>query len=805
MRPSAGTLALGAVLGARGLPVRRRAAARRRRGPAPCSPSQAASWVALAARGASVERELVGRAPGGRGRAALDSRSPRAPARFAWPGGRGAGPAPRRRRRRCARCDAAATVRIVARFARRGMRELPPPRRWSCAIRSGSPSAHGVGWRGGTGARAAADASRCAAPAGAPGDGRAAGAPGAAGGRGPHRVRRPAALPRGHARRAHPLAGARPRRGPARAPPAPRGRRPAAGRARRARARERGGARRGRARRGVARARARAAPAGARCCCPASAVRAPSSADLLAWPALHARLALVEPGPAPAAATLGARARAGPLRRCARARDTPSGGRAQRRRAPRARRARASCAGRAAAFTVAGCHGYRAPGTPGGRPRERADAGRARRAPGCAPRRRPAREPPAARGRCPRVCSPPRRSERSARLHWARQLDPARRRAAARDARRGPRRRGCSCVRPFGALPRASRAPPSRPSRSRSRSQPAPGGHPGARSSARGWGELASRGHPTRSSALAGVTRALPRRGREDPLDDPARGDAAARARRGRRPVARRARAQPRRGARSPSRSALRGAGDRGRPRRASSGAGWRSRALLAAFLLLERVRARDAGAGARRSPPPRCSPACSPRVALDRSARAAGLRAHRVLARAPRRPAASTGTTATAPSRWSRDGREVLRVRAAALGVLEGREPRRLRRPALGPGAPVSATRPPPTTSCRAAGAPPRGVAADRPRADHRDAHRSRSSGAGHDARRDARAASTRVPSGQPGHLRRRRRAAARRRLPRARLRAQPDRRQELRGRRRPSTPRRSSSYRTLDDPQPG
>ena len=79
--------------------------------------------------------------------------------------------------------------------------------------------------------------------------------------------------------------------------------------------------------------------------------------DLVAWPALHARLALVGPGPAPAAATLGTRT--GPVLYVA--------ARALAQSPPAAARCAAGglalvvpgeLPGRSAAFAVAGCHGY---------------------------------------------------------------------------------------------------------------------------------------------------------------------------------------------------------------------------------------------------------------------------------------------------------------------------------------------------------------------------------------------------------------------------------------------------------------
>ncbi len=79
--------------------------------------------------------------------------------------------------------------------------------------------------------------------------------------------------------------------------------------------------------------------------------------DLVAWPALHARLALVGPGPAPAAATLGART--GPvLYVAARALPQPPAAAVRCAAGRLALVVPGGLAGRRAAFAVAGCHGY---------------------------------------------------------------------------------------------------------------------------------------------------------------------------------------------------------------------------------------------------------------------------------------------------------------------------------------------------------------------------------------------------------------------------------------------------------------
>jgi uncharacterized protein (DUF58 family) len=81
--------------------------------------------------------------------------------------------------------------------------------------------------------------------------------------------------------------------------------------------------------------------------------------DLAAWPALHARFAVVEAGPAPALAAAGSRTgavlyvAARPLRRTPPAAARVAGG-------PLLLVLPAALPGRAAAFTVAGCHGYAA-------------------------------------------------------------------------------------------------------------------------------------------------------------------------------------------------------------------------------------------------------------------------------------------------------------------------------------------------------------------------------------------------------------------------------------------------------------
>ena len=85
------------------------------------------------------------------------------------------------------------------------------------------------------------------------------------------------------------------------------------------------------ARRGVAVRAPGPARRAARCCCRATAARARSSRDLRAWPALHARLALVEASDgAPAAARI---ERSGAVFWVSGRRDAPpTGSRARRRR-----------------------------------------------------------------------------------------------------------------------------------------------------------------------------------------------------------------------------------------------------------------------------------------------------------------------------------------------------------------------------------------------------------------------------------------------------------------------------------------
>jgi uncharacterized protein (DUF58 family) len=79
--------------------------------------------------------------------------------------------------------------------------------------------------------------------------------------------------------------------------------------------------------------------------------------DLVAWPSLHARLALVGPGPSPATATLGVRI--GPvLYVAARALATAPPGAARCAAGRLALVVPAELAGRAPLFAVAGCHGY---------------------------------------------------------------------------------------------------------------------------------------------------------------------------------------------------------------------------------------------------------------------------------------------------------------------------------------------------------------------------------------------------------------------------------------------------------------
>ena len=119
-----------------------------------------------------------------------------------------------------------------------------------------------------------------------------------------------APLPRGRPGVAHPLADGGAARRDARAAARRRARLGAAGRARPVDARRarRRSTWRCAPRRRCASTSARAAAA--RCCCRASAARSRSGTTWAAWPAVHARLALVEEGPAPPAVVARARAAA---------------------------------------------------------------------------------------------------------------------------------------------------------------------------------------------------------------------------------------------------------------------------------------------------------------------------------------------------------------------------------------------------------------------------------------------------------------------------------------------------------------
>ena len=440
----------------------------------------------------------------------------------------------------------------------------------------------------------------------------------------------------------------------------------------------------------------RRAARAARCCCRATAARRSSSPTCCAWPQAHVRLALIGRPHRPVAGRRAEPPRPGRARRRAAARPPAARARAHARRLParrarRARRAAAPCS-RSPAATATSARA-RQRGAAGRRSRQRASSAAARLHAGARDRARTPRAARRCRCRARGIAFFALARLRRRCTGWRCSSPPCRARGRARAADRA-RRRWPRCRRAAGC-----RAAGARRRRSASRVVALAlallaGGVADELLRPTRWGELAagSAAASRRCRACACPTAGSTSGSR---IVIPARRHGAGRRRRAR------------------SRSG-RGAAALGLPalallaaRRALRGPDGRAR-------LRGRVPARR-GAGAARARLPaaraaaRCATCGSParlavvvvrrsgccRAALDnRTRRGSTTRPGRSRRLDLARSTTFSWNHTYGPLHWPRDGRELLRVQRQAPGVLEGREPRRLRRPPLGRTA-TTATRP--------------------------------------------------------------------------------------------------------------
>ena len=443
-------------------------------------------------------------------------------------------------------------------------------------------------------------------------------------------------------------------------------------------------------RRRVARVRPRPARAAARSCFPGDRrARRPGRDARPAGRTLHVRLALVDRRGCRAVARpalVGPR-RADLLRHAAaRRRDAARACRRRRRAGSRILVVPGALPGRRALFAVAGCHGYELrEARAGGRVSPRRPAPRERRRP---PRAAARRAPAAGPGRRARVAA---RSSRS-------RSTPASALGAPWWSRRQGGRPVLTCAAALAAGSRWRGAPPPPgPRHADRRASPWLRRRARARAARRRRARLRCSADATGASCATAVGRrargaarasACPYRGLDEWVRIVILGGAGL--------LAVLAAALARAGAGAPARRRRRAVLCRSstaipvvqrQPRLARSFTGRSSPCCSPRFLAPSACRRRRGAAGRRRR-------ARRPSRALGALARAApGLDADArgsTTADSPRprrratRPR-STGTTATGPLDWPRDGREVLRCRAAASRVLEDDGLRALRRPALG------------------------------------------------------------------------------------------------------------------------